>query len=261
LHKHLGHGVAFVRICLSACAALISWFVQPRAHPVKREQAAQSALARRLIETQEAERKRIAAELHDSIGQDLLVIKNLALLGLQDSAAPSQAVERLGEISRLASASLAEVRAISHNLRPYQLDRLGLSKALQAMVTKVSTSSGIRCVGQIEVLDGLLQAPYEIHCYRIVQELLNNVVKHSHASEFKVSAKIQDRKILLMVEDDGCGFDSVAARDTATDAGGMGLGDIAERARILKGRLRCDSQRARGTRWTIEIPLNSKFRR
>ncbi len=233
-------------------AALAFWIVETRLRRAKREHAMQSAFSRRLIQAQEEERKRIAAELHDSLGQDLLVIKNRALLGLKDGAAAPQATEQLTEISRLASDSLGEVRQISHDLRPYQLDRLGLTKALQAMITSVSTASGVRCVAQLESLDGLLGEPLEIHCYRIVQELLNNVLKHSQASEARVTATVRNRRICIVFEDDGCGFDSAAAREQPR---GAGLTDITERVYILGGTLRCDSERARGTRWTIEIPV------
>ncbi len=219
------------------------------------EQTTQRALSRRLIETLEEERRRIAAGLHDGLGQNLLVIKNRALLGLQEAARAPKAAEGYSEISRVASASLAEVREISHNLRPYQLDRFGLTRTLQTMVANVATASGVHCVAQVDSIDGLLGASMEIHCYRIVQELLNNVVKHSHASEALVSASFQGGNIRLVVADDGCGFDPVAARDRGA---GMGLTDIADRVLILDGTFDCDSQCAKGTRWTIEIPMKRK---
>jgi signal transduction histidine kinase len=243
-------------LALAGTAGLIVWAVEVRLWRVRREHASQRALSRRLIETQENERKRIAAELHDSLGQNLLVIKNRALLGMQQSSgAADGAKEQLGEISRVASASLAEVREISHGLRPYQLDRLGLTKALQAMVAGVAAASGVQCVPHIAPLEGLLDPAMEIHCYRIVQELLNNVVAHSNASEALVSARVHDGKIALVVKDDGCGFDVAATRERAT---GVGLTDIAERVRILNGTMRCDSQRAKGTCWTVEIPVSGK---
>jgi len=231
------------------------WAVAARLRHAKREHAVQRTFSRRLIETQEEERKRIAAGLHDSLGQDLLVIKNRALLGLQDAAVTSKSAEQFVEISRLAAASLAEVRAISHDLRPYQLDRLGLTKALLSMVTSVSGASGLRCVAGIAPLDGLLADPLEIHCYRIVQELLNNIVKHSRASEARVNAAFQDHKLLLVISDDGCGFDTSAVLDQPR---GAGLIDVAERVRILGGTLRCESRPAEGTRWSIEIPVSAK---
>ncbi len=240
-----------------ACAAVAGsafWAVAARLRRATREHAVQRTFSRRLIQTQEEERKRIAAGLHDSLGQDLLVIKNRALLGLQETAVTSKSAEQFTEISRLATASLAEVRAISHDLRPYQLDRLGLTKALLSMATSVSGASGLRCVAQIAPLDGLLAEPLEIHCYRIVQELLNNIIKHSRASEARINAAFQDHKVLLVISDDGCGFDTSAVVDQPR---GAGLIDIAERVRILGGTLRCESRQAEGTRWSIEIPVST----
>lgn len=232
--------------------------VESRVRRVRRGPATQRSFSQRLIETQEDERKRIAAELHDSLGQDLLVIKNRALLGLQDAAATPRSVEQFDEISRLASAALSEVRQISRALRPYQIDRLGLTRALQSMVTSVAASSGVRCDTQIDGLEGLLEAPMEIHFYRIVQELLSNVIKHSRASRATVWAEVRARKILLVVQDDGCGFDPAAFQNVAEGRGGMGLDDVAERVRILKGAVRCESQPAAGTCWSIEIPVAAK---
>lgn len=245
-------------LALVGTTVSLYWILKTRLHRVNRVQAAQRALTRRMIETQEAERKRIASELHDSLGQDLLVIKNRAMLGLQDSAATAKSIEQFGEISRLASASLAEVREISHNLRPYQLDRLGLTKALQAMVTRVAGASGLRCTARIDSLDGAVPATMQIHCYRIVQELLNNIVKHSHASKARVLVGLGNSVVHVVVEDDGCGFDPVAAANGRTGPRGMGLEDIAERVRILRGTLQCESERARGTRWEIAIPAAEK---
>ena len=245
------HGVA-----AAAAAGGVLGSVEARLRRLRRGRAAQQGFSRRLLESQEDERKRIAAELHDSLGQDLLVIKNRALLGLQDPAATTLVADQLGEISRLASHTLEEVREISRNLRPYQLDRLGLTKALQAMVTSVSRASGIPIATDLDPVDGLLPAAMEIHFYRIVQELLSNLVKHSHASAARVALSRCFPRLTLMVEDDGCGFDTDMLPHRQARAG-LGLTDIAERVRLLGGTARCDSRPAAGTRWTVEIPVTT----
>lgn len=246
----------FRGVATASLAGLVLFFYERRIRWLKRIQSLQQTFSRRLLESQEAERQRIAAELHDGLGQDLLVIKNRALLGLQDSAITPPAVEQLGEISRLASQTLGEVREISHNLRPFQLDRLGLTKALQAMAAAVSRASGIPIETELEPVDGLLPQPLEIHFYRIAQELLNNIVKHSHAASARLEAKCRAQKIILAVEDDGCGFDVVPLSQLPARQG-MGLTDIAERVRILGGTWRCDSRPAAGTRSTVEIPISA----
>ena len=231
------------------------WAGGARLRRLKRDRAVQRVVSRRLLESQESERKRIAGELHDGLGQDLLVIKNRALLGLQEPGLNHRTADHLDEISRLASHTLEEVREISRNLRPYQLDRLGLTRALRAMITGVSQATSLPIRAELDPLDGLLPASLEIHLYRIVQELLNNVVRHSHASMARVGALHQASRLALCVEDDGCGFDAGAlARAQAPD--GLGLTDIVERVRLLGGTARCISRPAGGTRWAIDIPVN-----
>lgn len=259
-------------IAAAALAPLLIGFVGIRIRRVKLQQARERAFSSKLIQSQEDERGRIASELHDSLGQDLLVIKNRALLGLRDAAFSQDPREQLNEISRIASAGLLHVREISYNLRPYQLDRLGLTKALHAMVAKISGASGLNCVPALESLDGLLPPHLDIHLYRIVQELLNNVVKHSHASRAGISAVIQverdsrriplfgsriRRSLLLQVSDDGCGFDPELETGATPDSAGMGLKHVAERVRILDAEMHCESHRARGTVWTIRVPIKN----
>jgi signal transduction histidine kinase/ligand-binding sensor domain-containing protein len=242
---------------LGVAGVVLGWYEQ-RLHRLRRERAVQTAYAHRLIVSQEEERKRIAAELHDSLGQDLLVIKNRALLGLQQTAAAPNSTEQFNEISRMASHTLEEMREISRNLRPYQIDRLGLTKALESMVAGVSRGAALRCVGEFDSIDGWLPGQFEIHFYRIAQELLNNVVKHSDASECRIKVKRQDRQIILTVEDDGRGFDHAATLELTAAQRGLGLSDITERVRILGGTWQCNSGPGHGARWRIEIPAKSE---
>jgi signal transduction histidine kinase len=236
-------------------AGLVFLSYRRRVLALQGARATQQSFSRRLIESQENERKRLAAELHDSLGQNLLVIKNRALLGLQDASATAGALDQLDTISSVASQSLQEVREIAHNLRPCHLDRLGLTKALRAVITSVARASTIEFVPEIEVIDGLLLPEQEINLYRIVQELLNNIVKHSHAAQARLGIRLEDRRLVLTFEDDGCGFDYAAATDHSQGGRGWGLAGIAERVRILGGNLRCDSSPGRGTRWAIDIPV------
>src|SRR5262249_39022678 len=146
-----------------------------RISTLKRAHQAREAFSRQLIESQEAERKRIAAELHDSLGQNLLVIKNRALLAM--TSANEGTLEQLTEISSATDQAIDEVSEIAYNLRPYHLDRLGLARAIEAMLRRVSGSSGINFSSDIDELDGLLDERSEISLYRIIQESVNNIVK------------------------------------------------------------------------------------
>lgn len=194
---------------------------------------AQESFSRRLIDSQEAERKRIAGELHDSLSQNLVIIKNRAMIGLQGRDDPEQAFEQIEEIAGAAGEALAEVREIAQNLRPFHIDRLGLTKALEALVRKVNTSS-LRCTAQVDKIDALLTPDLEINLYRIVQECLNNIVKHAEATEARVTVERREQTIEINIQDNGRGFTPQATSPGESSNGsGMGLVGINERARIL----------------------------
>ena len=172
------------------------------------QSSAQQAFSRQLIASQEAERKRIAAELHDSLGQRLVVIKNLALLSLT-TMEDQDLRRRMDEISAESSHAMSEVREISYNLRPYQLDRLGLRKAILALVRNVSRATDARLTADVDdEIEGFLPKESEINFYRIVQECLNNVMKHSQATEVDLSIERRDDTLSLVIRDNGCGFSS-----------------------------------------------------
>jgi two-component sensor histidine kinase len=152
----------------------------------------QQWFARQLLASREDERKRIAVELHDSLGQNLLVIKNRALLNAMTTT-DEQGRTRFNEFSDAVSQTLEEVRTISHDLRPPHLDQLGLRTALVAMIEKVAASSTIRFGYEIDELDGIFSPADEILLYRIVQESLNNIIKHSGATESEIRATLTER--------------------------------------------------------------------
>jgi signal transduction histidine kinase len=216
----------------------------------------QHAFSRDLIASQEQERKRIAAGLHDSLSQHLVVIKNLALLSLERENRDLASRPRIEEICDEAAQALSEVREISYNLRPYQLDRLGLTKAIEAVVRRASDATTITFHTDIDSIDAVLDADSEINFYRIVQECLNNIVKHSEATLAAVTVRRSATRLLLSVNDNGKGFtpDGVIRRDPAQ--GGFGLFGIAERAQLLGGKMSTRSAPGQGTTITVEISLS-----
>ncbi len=236
---------------LAIGATVITW--RYRSARWRRRQAAQEWFARRLIASQEGERKRIAAELHDSLGQNLLVIKNWAVLGLRQIADDDPARDQLAEISTTASLSIDEVRTIAYNLRPYQLDRIGLTRTIRELVDSASAASGIRIVADLAEIDGLLTKEAEIGLYRIVQESINNVIKHSGAAEARVSIERERQTLRVTIEDDGNGF---VVEPAGTRPRGFGLTGLDERARLLGGRLRIRSAPGAGT--TIAMALETQ---
>jgi len=242
----------FLCCAVAAAAAAVFLFYRRRMARVERARRAQEEFSRQLIASQEGERKRIAAELHDSLGQDLLIIKNRAALGLRLLDDPARAREQIEQIAGTASQSIREVRKIAYNLRPYQLDEIGLTQALEELVERVSGSCPVRLSAEIDNVDDLFPADSAINLYRIVQEGINNVLKHSGAAEARVTVRRGPAELEVAIEDDGRGF-VPDARGAGGGGRGFGLSGLAERARILGGRLSVRSAPGRGTSVRLTI--------
>ena len=238
-----------------AGTALLAY--ERRVNHLERRNREQAAFARQLIESQEGERKRIAGELHDSLGQRLVVIKNLALLVLNQPAAGANGQSQIDEISAEASNAINEVKEISYNLRPYQLDRLGLTKAIEAVLAKAQAASGIEFVADLTSLDHVFSPDLEINLYRIVQECVNNIVKHSAASRATVTIRREGARAVLTIGDNGKGFVPGSAVAAEVGKGGFGLIGIGERARLLGGRVAIQSAPGSGTTVTVSIDLGT----
>jgi signal transduction histidine kinase/ligand-binding sensor domain-containing protein len=222
---------------------------------LRKETEAQQEFSRRLIDSQEQERKRIASELHDSVGQDLLIIRNRAEVGLSQPGAESEAADQLRKISEIALQGVENVREISYDLRPYQLERLGLTKAIHSILNRVGPSSPIRFTTDIQDIDGLIPKEFEIHLYRIVQEGVNNILKHSAATEAHISIGRDGGAIGITIQDNGKGIERGPKASSFHDGEGFGLKNISERARILDGAFSVESSASSGTTISIRIPI------
>lgn len=222
-----------------------------RINMLTRAHAAQEAFALKLIESQERERKRIAAELHDSLGQSLVLIKNWALLGIEAEARQKSPKPNLDEISETASEAIKEVREISYNLGPYQLDRLGLKRTIAELIQKVDDSSPADFTADIGEIDGCLARDAEISFFRIVQEAVSNVVKHAEAAEAWLEIGKEGEQIVMTIRDDGKGF------DTSGTASGFGLLGMSERVGLLKGELSVRSELGKGTSIRVTLPCTN----
>ena len=217
----------------------------------------QEDFSRRLIESQEAERKRIAAELHDGLGQSLVIIKNRALHSLTEPEDHDRAIEQIEEIADAAGHAILEAREIAYNLRPFHIDRLGLTAALAAMIKRAGNNS-LHFTTELDSIDGLLTPEQEINFYRIVQECLNNILKHSEASTADVAIKRREQMIDLTIQDNGRGF-TLGVRQESTNGSGFGLLGLAERARILGGALTINSAPGKGTTTHLQLPLSKSL--
>jgi signal transduction histidine kinase len=223
-----------------------------REQAVQREQEARIQYTLQLIAAQEAERTRIARELHDSLGQDLLLIKNRTQLALLRADEPGGWQDQMKNIGDLVSKAIEEVRQISHNLHPYRIDHLGLTQTLTVLIDDAAVSSGIVFERRIEDIDDVLSADEAINFYRLVQECLNNILKHSRAKKVVIQIERDIRELQLEVRDDGLGFDSRMQELTGP---GLGLKNMADRVRILQGRFKLESAVGKGTCIRVVIPI------
>lgn len=157
----------FWLLCSLAIISIAAVVITGRLAHLKSKQLEREAFSRKLIESQEGERKRLAGELHDSLGQNLLLVKNWALIGLNSLAEDNPAREHLTEISETTSLAINEVREISHNLRPPQLERLGLTSTIEQMIRQIRSSTDIEFITETDNIDGLLSKESEINLYRV----------------------------------------------------------------------------------------------
>ena len=213
------------------------------------------ALLERLVSVQEEERRRIARNLHDQLGQRITALR-LSVSALKDDAALGTDLlqQRIEAIDRIAAQIDRDVDGIAWDLRPASLDDMGLAAALEAMVRDWSDTRGVR--GELHVstiLDGRLPPEMESHLYRIVQEALNNVAKHAAASRASVLLKRTSGDVEVIVEDDGRGFDVESV--TASRGGGMGLTGIQERASLMGGHVEVESTPGAGTTLFVRVPV------
>jgi signal transduction histidine kinase/ligand-binding sensor domain-containing protein len=242
---------------LAVCAVAFLAFVlyRWRIRQLQRVNAARDAFARQLIDSQENERRRIAVELHDSLGQSLVLIKNWALLGLRALEPRKQEGTNLDEISKTASSAIKEIREIAYNLGPYQLERIGLSRIIVEMIETVARASSIRVAVEIDPLADLFPKQAEINIFRIVQEAVNNIVKHSAATSASVIIKTDMKQVQLTISDDGRGFAPAASDGNGARPEGFGLLSIDERVRLLKGSWHIESAPGHGTKTHVTLPL------
>lgn len=226
-----------------------------RVNKLHAARAAQEEFSRNLISAQENERRRIAAELHDSLGQSLAMIKNSSVFASESATDLSTAREQFASITDQSANAIREVREIAYNLRPHLLDRLGLTKALSSMLKKIADDAQFDLEFEVGNIDGVFANAVEINAYRIVQEALTNVAKHSGATRARVSVKDDGGLFTIRIEDNGKGFE-VDSPGNGKGRVGFGLMGLAERARILGGTLSINSRPGDGTRIVVEVERN-----
>ena len=245
----------FKALGLVVLAAVIYGSAHRRVIRLEKERTSQQAFARQLILSQENERKRVAAELHDGLGQDLLLIKNRLAMAASRQADPAELNRQLDAATAATTRAIGELRTISHALRPAALEQVGLTKAIEWMVEQVGEGSATRFSAELDTIDGLLAPEMEMNLFRIIQEGLKNITQHAGAAQVILEVKREAAGLRISLFDNGCGFEADKLRAEPQARRGLGLASIEERAKYLGGSLDVESAPGRGTRLTVRVPL------
>jgi len=217
------------------------------------EIAAQKEIrARAIIEAEEKERIRIARDLHDGIGQLLSAAKlnlssietKIEIKGPEQQAAFKNAVDLLDE-------SVKEVRAISHNMMPNVLIKLGLASAVREFITKIQNMPDLKVSLEIIGMKDRIEQEKESILYRVIQEIVSNIIKHAKASELGLQLIRHEKELTIIVEDNGVGFDTKGINEF----GGIGLKNIISRVEFINGTVNFDSLSGRGTTVVVDVPI------
>jgi signal transduction histidine kinase len=218
------------------------------------ERRTQEQFSQKLIESQEKERKRIAGELHDSLGQNLLIIYNLIQQYFQRTKViPPE----LAQVEPEVKETIEEVRKISRNLHPHQLEQLGLTKAIESIAKKVSNIADINFKTDIEFIDDYIKAELSIHVFRIIQEAITNIIKHSNANEGSLKISLYKKVVSIAIKDNGIGIKKTQTNLVSDEINGFGLENIKERVRLLNAELKISSTLNVGTKILIDIPIEN----
>lgn len=213
-------------------------------------------LSSRILTAQEAERKRISRELHDELGQALTIVK-LQVRSVEKCLSKEQAgiKKDCEDILQYADRIIENVRRLSRDLSPSVLEDLGLSAAIRWMINNFEKSYGINIKADIMEINHLFPPDDQIVIYRILQETLTNIGKHSGAGTVHVAVRKQDESVACIVEDDGRGFDLPGTLKKNITEKGLGLATMEERARMLGSSLQIRSEYGKGTRISIAVPI------
>lgn len=234
---------------------LLWWFV---VRPLREAIQFRERYMAQLLSRIEEERRRIAQELHDSVGQSLTLLVS-GLKSLHSSVPPTEIIERSTELQKLGQQSLKDIRQIMLGLRPTMLDDLGLAPALQ----RLTEDTMKQCPLQIRVvceLDAGARLPQdvEIALFRVVQEAITNVIKHAHAQSMTIGLQQVEQSVFLDISDDGCGMDARQLQELQVPDGHLGLIGMRERINMLEGKFQIRSSPGQGTHISAIIPLGSK---
>ena len=224
----------------------------------KRAEEELRLLPLRIIEAQEAERLRVARELHDGVNQ-LIASAKMRLRKVEDGVVSLNPAAReiLARCSRLLVQALEENRRIAHNLRPSDLDEFGLAAASRNFCKELQSRTKLKVKYNIARIDQRLAPALELNLFRIMQEAVNNIEKHARAREVRLRIAFHGDSIVLKIQDDGRGFDSKRGKAGKGKWRGIGLTNMRERAEFLGGTCTVESAPKQGTTITVRVPCGS----
>ena len=217
------------------------------------------SLASELSLVEERERRAIATDLHDQIGQTLSVIK-MRCFDLRDQLQDTDFIKKIDEIRELVKQTIQDTRSLTFELSPPVLYELGLVPAIDWLAEQFQLKYGLRCSVETDKKAKPLNQDIEIVLFRSVRELLVNIVKHAQADKVKITIRANKKNLRIRVTDDGIGFTPETKADRTYKGQQFGLFNITERIRHLGGRLEVDSQKGKGTMVTLVAPLKSTDR-
>lgn len=200
------------------------------------------------ITIQENERKRIASDLHDSLGPLLSAVK----LNINSISIQPEDKEILDRAGRSLDEIIGSMRQISYDLLPHTLQLKGLTEAVRDFIGHVGHKNSLN-IQLYVVKDFHVPREKEIHIFRMLQEIIHNTIKHAHAKNMQIGLSEEDNCLLLLTKDDGCGFDAEKEKVMST---GLGLKSIESRCEILNGTLNMESKPGLGTNYFVKIPMN-----
>jgi signal transduction histidine kinase len=212
------------------------------------------SLSRQLLEIQETDRRQLARELHDELGQALTATK-INLQSLQRYPEPATIAARLGESIVIVDRALGQVRSLSLELRPPLLDDLGLAAALRWLADQHACRAELRVEFRSSAADARFDAAVETACFRVAQEALTNVVRHAGARHVTIELQALEDMLHLRVIDDGAGFDVPAARRRASKGASLGLLGMEERVLLAGGGIEWRSSPGQGAEVHAWLPL------
>ncbi|MFN3849268.1 MAG: sensor histidine kinase [Spirosomataceae bacterium] len=200
-----------------------------------------------VLEAEERERVRIARDLHDGVGQMIAA----ARMGLGRFSSKNKLSEpEINQTLDLLEDSIKEIREVSHNMMPGSLMKFGLPTALKQFVNKINNAGILKVDLQIIGLKERLDERIETMLYRVIQEVMNNIIRHSEATNVNIELIQHEDELVLLVEDNGKGFDTSVVENQ-----GIGLKNITTRVKYLNGNVNFDSRIGKGTSVIVEVPL------